>query len=182
MDTEQFELEYDQAVELHTRDVFDVDSTENATPPPLTLEIEADAERRLQALRYWQSELDRVRDLHAAEQDRIDAWLSKHERRIGKRIDWNKLALQEFLWNSQRKTIDLPSGKLSRRKGRERIDVVLEETFLQWAMNGDHEDLVRTTTSPDKKAITAYVKDCGEEPPGVELNISPDSFSVTLAD
>ena len=126
--------------------------------------------------------MDRVRDLHAAEQDRIDAWLSKHERRIGKRIDWNKLALQELLWNSQRKTIDLPSGKLSRRKGRERIDVVLEETFLQGAMNGDHEDLVSTTPSPDKKAITAYVKDCGEEPPGVELNISPDSFSVTLAD
>jgi hypothetical protein len=180
VDTEQFELEYDQQVELHTKDMFEVDTTENVMPPPLSLEIEADADRRLRALRYWQSEMERVRALHCVELERIEGWLDRHERRINKRMDWNKLALQEFLWDSGRKTIDLPSGKLSRRKGRERIDIVLEETFLQWAMNG-HEELTRTKITPDKKAITAYVKDTSEEPPGVEFNISLDSFSVTLA-
>ena len=181
MDTEQFEDEYEQQLELFLNTTVTEADLDTVTLPPMSLEIEADAERRLQALRYWQSEMDRIHNLHAVELDRIDTWMDRHERRINKRIDWNKLALQEFIWASGKKTIDLPSGKLTRRKGRERIDIVLEETFLQWAMKS-HEELTRTKISPDKKAITAYVKDTGEEPPGVELNINPDSFSVILAD
>lgn len=168
MEVEDFEAEYDD----HVHDLGE------DTPP--SINMAADADRRLRSIRYWQGELDKVEALAEAEMQRVEAWLAKHEVRIRKRIHWNRDALQIYLWGTDQKTIDLPSGKLKRRKGRERIDIVLEETFLQWAEHNKMEDMIRIKRSPDKKAVAAYVKESGEEPPGVELNVSEDTFSVDI--
>jgi phage host-nuclease inhibitor protein Gam len=55
---------------------------------------------------------------------------------------------------------------------------VLEDTFINWAEKSGNEQLLRTAIKPDKGAILAYVKSTGEEPPGVELNESDESFTA----
>ena len=138
------------------------------------------ANYRLRALDYWLRELEEQREIAATERTRIDLWLESQERRIQKRIDWCERTLRLFLEGTGKKSMSLPYGKLQRRAGRERIDVVLEDTFVDWAEKSGNEQLLkaRTTVKPDKAAILAYVKTTGEEPPGVELNKSDESFTA----
>ena len=125
--------------------------------------------------------MDKVNVLAAEELRRIESWKEAQRKRIEKRISWNNEALRNWMWSTNKKTVSLPSGTLRRRVGRDRIDVVLEETFLQWAENAGLDALMRVRRSPNKKAITAYVKETGEEPPGVELNRASDTFSVDVS-
>lgn len=166
LDATDWELEYDDS----ERD-----------PDVLDLEDEAQANTRLRSLKHWREELKRVHDIYDEEKNRIMSWKSTLENRINKRIAWNENALKCFLWSTNKKTIDLPYGVLKRRKGMERIDVVLEDTFVDWCGKGGHLDLCHTKLTPDKKAIKSFVQESGEEPPGVELNVSEDSFSVTIS-
>ena len=152
---------------------------EGQEPTPLHLGSDSDADKRLRSLRYWQRKLDDVNAFAAEESYRIDAWQERQAQIIQKRIDWNKDALQFYMQGTGEKTVDLPNGTLKMRKGRERVEVVLEETFIDWAdKTGMHDTLVRFQRSPDKKAIGQYIRDTGEEPPGVELRRADDSFSV----
>jgi phage host-nuclease inhibitor protein Gam len=100
--------------------------------------------------------------------------------RVRKRIDWCEMTLQTFLEGTGKKSMSLPYGKLQRRDGIERIDMVLEETFVDWATKSDHEWLLRsrTTVRPDKIAIKRFVKNTGEMPPGVEVTKNEESFSA----
>ena len=137
-----------------------------------------EANYRLRALDHWLRELEEQREIAATERTRIDGWLESEERRIQKRIDWCETTLRLYLESTGNKSMSLPYGKLQRRAGRERIDVVLEDTFINWAQNSGNEQLLRTAIRPDKGAILAYVKSTGEEPPGVELNESDESFTA----
>tara|TARA_R110000744_G_scaffold178725_3_gene297742 strand:- start:7172 stop:7753 length:582 start_codon:yes stop_codon:yes gene_type:complete len=164
-----WEQEYDDMIAVEGEDAI-----------PLELEAEADANKRLRSMRYWIKEMIRVDELYDEELSRLQAWYKKHQTRIKKRILWNEDALKAYLWSTNLKSIDLPEGVLKRRKGSERIDVVLDEVFIDWCQKGGH-DLFRTKHQPDKAAIKKFVKDSGEEPPGVELNVGEDSFSVALS-
>ncbi len=143
--TEDFELEYEELYEAAGDD-----------PDPINVRMETDAERRLRSMRYWESELVKIEELVLEETERIEVWAKRHRDRIHKRLIWNSQALEAYLFSTDKKTIDLPSGTLRRRKGRSRIDVVLEETFMQWAENNKMEEMIRVKRSPDKKAITAH--------------------------
>ena len=44
-----------------------------------------------------------------------------------------------------------------------------------------HDTLIRVKKAVDKKAALQFVKDTGEEPPGLELNVSEDSFSLDVS-
>jgi len=155
-------------------DYRDAQDAEENTPSGST----SIANDRLRALDYWLRELEEQRKIAATERTRIDSWLESQERRIQKRIDWCETTLRLFLEGTGKKSMSLPYGKLQRRAGRERIDVVLEDTFVDWAEKSGNEQLLRTTVKPDKGAILAYVKTTGEEPPGVELNKGDESFSA----
>ena len=158
--TENYEADYDQQ---HDKDVS---------------VLSADANRRLRALDHWLQELDEARQAYLTERRRIGAWLKIEENRIQKRIDWCELTLRQFLESTGKKSLSLPYGKLQRRAGRVRIDVVLEDTFVDWAEKSGNKSLLRTTVKPDKGAILEFVKNTGEEPPGVELNVGQESFSA----
>ena len=182
MAVEDFEAEYEEAAAAHHEHHYQVDSEEQLDPPPLGLEMDADADRRLRSIRYWREELDKVHALAVLENRRIAEWLEKHERRIEKRLRWNEDARRAYLWSTGKKTLDLPSGQLRRRAGRERVDIVQEEVFIDWAEKaGMHDTLIRVKKAVDKKAALQFVKDTGEEPPGLELNVSEDSFSLDVS-
>ena len=139
-----------------------------------------DANRRLRALNHWLLELEDVRAVAAKEHDRIKARLEGEVQQIQKHIDWCEMTLKRFLDGTGKKSMSLPYGKLQRRAGRERIDVVLEETFVDWATKSGKEWLLRsrTTVRPDKIAIKHFVENTGEMPPGIELTKNEESFSA----
>lgn len=152
---------------------------EDDQPLPSDVGTPIQANARLRALDYWLKEQCRVREIATGEINLVEMWLARQERKIQRRIDWNEKMLRAYLEGTGRKSVELPYGTLRIRKGRERVDVVLEETFIDWAEKAGMDDtLVRVRKSPDKKAIGQYVRDTGEEPPGVLLNRGEDSFSV----
>tara|TARA_R100000234_G_C4999885_1_gene179790 strand:+ start:2192 stop:2713 length:522 start_codon:yes stop_codon:yes gene_type:complete len=153
---------------------------EDEQPMPVLCESAIEANDRLRALDYWRKEKSSVESVASEEMGRIEVWRDRELRRVEKRIAWNENILREYLEARGKSTLSLPYGTLKARKGRERIDVPQEEVFLHWAEVSGRSDLVRKkeTVSPDKKKILEWVRETGEEPPGVELNKGADTFSV----
>lgn len=183
MQIEDFENEYNAALaDAWSTDVEQV--PEDVEPPPVDLMAEglslADVDKRLRALRYWNQQLFYVDDLVEQEMHRIGIWQQRQTERIRKRMRWNEEALRLYMEAQGLKTLDLPSGTLRMRAGRDRVDVVLPETFIDWAEKSGHEDLVRVKKDVDKTATMAYVKKTGEEPPGIEVKRGDDSFTYDL--
>lgn len=82
----------------------------------------------------------------------------------------------------------LPCGVTVKRiAGRERVDVFDEDAFVQWALETEHSDLVRTTTVPDKNGIKAmtqsdgqFITEDGEIVPGVTVTRGEDTYRVEV--
>uniref|UniRef100_A0A6M3Y2R8 Putative host-nuclease inhibitor protein n=1 Tax=viral metagenome TaxID=1070528 RepID=A0A6M3Y2R8_9ZZZZ len=147
-------------------------------PAPEVANDEA-AEKQLRALRYWLGELDRAEQHAKNERDRIELWLEGRRNIYQPRIAWHERGLKAYLWNVGKKSLKLIAGTIKRTKGRERIDVLDQDTFIKWAaQNG--AGLLRTKVEPDKKAIAGHIQETGEIPPGVDLVRGEDTFSVTI--
>ena len=103
-------------------------------------------------------------------------WLEREQERIARRIAWHEEALQGFLWQSGKKSVRLIHGFVRRVKGRERIEITDEETFLSAAP----PDLIRQQIirQPDKKAILAHVQQSGEIPTGVDVIRGEDRIHI----
>ena len=122
--TEDFEAEYSEALAREVSGPGQEGHEEDLQLEPLALETHSDADRRLRSIRYWQGELEKIRETAAVEYERVEAWVEKHEQRINKRLKWNEDALRPYLWSTGKKSVDLPSGQIRRRVGRERVEVV----------------------------------------------------------
>uniref|UniRef100_A0A6H2A017 Putative host-nuclease inhibitor protein n=1 Tax=viral metagenome TaxID=1070528 RepID=A0A6H2A017_9ZZZZ len=147
-------------------------------PAPEVANDEA-AEKQLRALRYWLGALDRAEQHAKNERDRIELWLEGRRKVYQPRIAWYERGLKAYLWNVGKKSLKLIAGTIKRTKGRERVDVLDQDTFFKWAaQNG--AGLLRTKVEPDKKAISGHIKETGEIPPGVDLVCGEDTFSVTI--
>lgn len=87
-----------------------------------------------------------------------------------------------------RQSRSLPCGVTVKRiAGRERVDVFDEDAFVQWALETEHSDLVRTITVPDKNGIKAFanidgqfITEDGEILPGVTVVRGEDRYRVEM--
>lgn len=112
------------------------------------------AMRKLRAVRQKVAENERIA---AEEIERIKAWLaeanSAHERDLnyftGLLTDYAARQRAEH----DRKSIVLPHGKVSSRRGTTKIVVSDAEAFLAWAKANNHLDLIRVKEEPSLSAI-----------------------------
>jgi hypothetical protein len=136
------------------------------------------AERYLEWLRYRNSKIDEISQRMDAEikrlEDRKGQLLSGHRQRA----DYLEASLKKYLWESGQKRIDYAYGTLSRRRGRERVEVEDETAFC--FKYGDNADLVATTRRPDKVGIKAHIKSTGDIPDGADLVRGDDTCTITL--
>lgn len=111
----------------------------------------------------------------------IDEWALQRNSKLQDRIEWMTKQLEAFM-NEQgdTKTIDLPNGKLLRRKQPDKIEII------------DHEELLKNknlyqlgTIQPEKwkpniPMIKAFIKMTTKIPKGVEVVEGKEKFSVKI--
>ena len=139
------------------------------------------AEDALRHLDYWEGQLAAKQAHYDRERARIDRWFDRQKEKIGKRMEWHSHGLEVFMRTRKLKTCTLAHGTLRYRDGRPSITVDDEETFLMWAIQQETPDgdLYQEKRVPDKKKILAYIKTCGEIPPGCDHIIGPGRVTIT---
>ena len=157
----------------------EIPSDEQYESEPESIKAEGRAEDHLRCLSYWQRERKRIETAFECEIAKIEERASKLLEQVDRKIAWHETGLRAWLWSTGAKSIKLLNGTLKRIKGRERIEILDEETFLSQAP----PELIseRIVRRPDKKAILARIKETGELPPGIDLVRSEDSFKVDFA-
>jgi hypothetical protein len=119
-----------------------------------TLEMATWAVRKVARARRRFAEAQLLAD---AERDRIDAWLASEEAHLeqatsfleGHLARFHRARLDE---DPKARTIATPAGKLVARKQPDRVEVVDEAEYFEWARR-DHQDLLRVTVAADKAAL-----------------------------
>ena len=150
---------------------LDIDYDEEPTTPS-----QDRAEEHLRFVAYWRNQRGEIEAHAKAQQDRIALWLEREQERIDRKIAWHEEALQGFLWQSGKKSVRLIHGSVRRIKGRERIEIIDEETFLSAAPPVlIRQQIIR---QPDKKAILAHVQQSGEIPTGVDVIRGEDRIHI----
>jgi len=168
-------------------DEFTIDTPEKA----------AWAMRKYRRLAQQQEENKRLAD---AEHDRIQAWLDRVNTTLDGEIDFFDRHLVAYGMQQRaegRKSVDLPDGTIKTRSTK--AGVTLDRsTFVQWALENDRHDLLRTTYAPNMDAIkSSTVVDGGKildpatgeiiqgaepQPESVSVTITPDLDAVDLPD
>lgn len=127
--------------------------------------------------------------LAEAEHARIDAWLERVNMSLEGQMDFFEGHLQSYAMQeraSGRKSVDLPDGTIKTRQSGARI-AYDKDTFVQWALEMDRHDLLRTTYAPDAKAVDAAIvvdngkvidPTTGEVIPGTE--VTPERVTVSI--
>lgn len=138
--------------------------------------------------------------LATAERHRIDAWLERVNQPIYAKAEFYAAHLKAYAMSQRadgRKSVDLPDGVVKTRVTRARV-VVDKTAFVQWAIEAERTDLLRTTYAPDMDVINdTVVIDNGKvvdpatgevvpnaevEPERVNVSITPDMDAIDIDD
>lgn len=114
----------------------------------------------------------------------IERFRTTEVERIEKKRSWLLFNLEPFMRRhneaTEEKTLRLPHGSLTLRKGRDKVEVQDMDAFLKVATK---YNLLRTTPeehAPDLKAIGEYLRRTGEIPPGIKVTPATINFNYQL--
>lgn len=175
---------------------FTADEIDDTPPIPANID-EADWQlRRLGRLRRRMAENQALHDARVA---LARKWLLEENGRLERHAAFFEQSLAAFHehlleGDPKRRTVSLPAGTLKARKHPDRVDVVVPDLFVQWAL-AEKPGLVRTKVEPDKTAIKKFLAvgpsagdyglalvdpATGEAAPGVVLVEGETSFTADV--
>ncbi len=111
----------------------------------------------------------------------LDEWAITKNVALQEKADRISSLLKLFMesQNEEVKTIDLPNGKLTRRKGQDKIIIVDMEKFLENA-NKNMVTVQQEIVKPNLSKIKAYYKMTLKVPIGTELIEGEEKFNIKL--
>lgn len=148
----------DPFVELAIPDGDDFDG-EAPPRPRWRVDTEERADYALRRVALEDEAIARVRALYDRQREQLDAWLAgrlkPHEQArtffLGSAVDFAR-RLREA--DPTFRTLPLPCGwKLTAHDGRDGVDVLDAEAFVAWALEQEHDDVVKVDTKPVLAAI-----------------------------
>jgi Bacteriophage Mu Gam like protein len=111
----------------------------------------------------------------------LNEWTLRKNSKLQDRIDWMSKKLQSYMQEQgdDVKTIDLPNGKLMRRKQPDKIEIIDLDKFM---LNADASMLTVNPESvrPDLRKVMAYYKRRLIPPQGCVLKVGEEKFSIKL--
>jgi len=152
----------------------ELNPVDDETQPLCHLE---DCESSLEKLAYWQAVLKRDERIAQMRSDKIALWLERRRAKVQRKIDWHQTMIESYMRLTSTKKLDLPSGKVTTVKGRQRLEITDQQALDEWLEQMGDMNLCQTVIKPLKKGILAYIKDTGEEPPGIELVTGNDKLN-----
>lgn len=162
--------------------LIETDPDELAPAVPFVILDEGQAIRSLRVLAKNRREIAHNEQLARDEIERIAAWvdevnaplLADVARQEGYLTEWHQAQLT---LDPTKKTIKLPTGTLSARKGQDKVDVD-EPLFIAWAETAERDDFLRTKVSIDVNAVKEAVYKDGEILPHVTKVEGSIGYSV----
>jgi hypothetical protein len=111
----------------------------------------------------------------------LNEWTLRKNSKLQDRIDWMGKKLESFMreQGEEVKTIDLPKGKLVRRKQPDKIEITDMDEFM---LNADSSMLTVSpeTVRPDLRKVMAYYKRRLIPPLGTKIVVGEEKFSIKL--
>ena len=123
---------------------------------------------------YLQDRMDEIDDLYHKELDHLDRWKQRRTGVLQRQYDYLSRSLENWLAISNRKSVNLPHGKLIFRKQPPHVDILDEDTLLKTGL------FVRIKRLPDMAAILKHYKATGEIPDGCDIIEPEPKFSIKL--
>lgn len=188
-------VDVEEQIVLHEKGIGPEAETDHRSAR-FVIDDEDKAEWGLRKLERIQAEFDEVKRQRDEQLDRIQSWFEECARTILRQQDFFEGLLTEFHRNElrrnpDRKTIKLPSGKLSSRRGQPRWNVD-EETFVTWAEEDPEraELFIRVTRVVNRVGVKSslHLRDdgqvvdpgSGELVPGVLVDPAEVNFFVEV--
>lgn len=177
----------------HTAEAGDLDLFEPEPEPgvadePDTLGGEAEADYAVRRLAAYRRQEQHLRGQHKIMIDRYNAWLVGQLEKLQHKAGADEQRLR--MWMEARlevdhraaKTVELPSGTVSLRKGSTSVDIPDQQVFLAWAEQLGRQDLIRRPEpkipppAPDKEAIRKLL-----QPDSTGRLVDPETGAVAPA-
>jgi len=140
------------------------------------VEGENKAEDHLKKLLYHRNQLYRAechRDTEVKKaQEKADAWYAGEDKYWSRRIAWHERCLSAWFRSTGAKSANLINGKLKNIKGRERVEIIDEDSIPAEYKNET------ITYAPDKKRILAALRESGEIVEGTEVVRGEDEVVI----
>lgn len=143
---------------------------------PHPIEVTASqCEDHIEHIKQVRSELDK--DLaHAEEyQRKVDEYRERIEHKAQRKINYHEACIKQHLDGNYLKSLTLINGKVAKRKGSMRVEVLEEEKVPKEFFKPGKPKI-------SKDAIKSHIKTTGEIPEGVDWIHGEDSFKVTVFD
>ena len=123
---------------------------------------------------YLQDRMDEINDLYHKELDHLNLWKEQRTAILQRQYNFFSRSLENWLAVSNRKSANLPHGKLIFRKQPPHVDILDEDTVLKTGL------FVRIKRLPDMAAILKHYKATGEIPDGCDIIETEPKFSIKL--
>ena len=133
-----------------------------------------DADVAVMKLIYLQDRTDEIDDLYHKELDHLNRWKEQRTGILQRQYDFYSRSLENWLTVSNRKSANLPHGRLIFRKQPPHVDILDELMVLKAGM------FVRIKRLPDVAAILKHYKATGEIPDGCDIIEPEPKFSIKL--
>lgn len=145
----------------------------------------SDVDRQLGIIAYHERTLDEAEELARKRKADIDTWLAKRKNTIERKIAWHVEGLQSYLSITKQKSMDLPNGKIYKRKQQPSFIWPEDKSDEYRVMCAKYAatEFTRKSINIDKKAVKDYFKQTGEIIDGVEVVMDePDKFHYSIAE
>ena len=123
---------------------------------------------------YLQDRIDEIDDLYNKELDHLNRWKEQRTAILQRQYNFFSRSLENWLTISNRKSANLPHGRLIFRKQPPRVDILNEDIVLKKGL------FVRIKRLLDKTAILKHYKATGEIPDGCDIIEPEPKFSIKL--
>jgi len=142
------------------------------------------ANRALALIGKLEEQMSDVNKLADDEVKLIEQYRQSEIERLEKKRSWLLFNLENFarqqMQQTGEKTIRLPKGQLSMRKGRDRVEISDMSVFMKVAAKYGLLRITEAKQEPDLQAIATHIKRTGEIPIGTKIIPAGINFSYQL--
>ncbi len=127
------------------------------------------ADYTLKAIQVLETQVDEVNKIADEEIRLIEEYRQAEAERLNKKVRWLAWNLEQFMRSTDLKTLKLPHGVLKVRLGRDKVEIMDLQKFIDDQSNQQFLKVIPESYQPNLTAILEYIKQSGHLPDGVNM-------------
>ena len=133
----------------------------------------SDIDRQLGIVKYHEKSLNEIKRIKLQRIDEINRWAERKRKRIQSKIDWHIQGMKHYLSVTKEKRIDLPNGKIYKKKQQPRYIWPEPESREMRGFIAQYggTSFVKVNATIDKNAVKKQFKSDGVIPDGIDIEL-----------